>query len=52
MKFEREGDHYVVFRMTYRGHGGWSCALDSGALPELLQKFVAKIGTEKFFDLT
>jgi hypothetical protein len=24
LKFEREGDHYSVFRMTYRGHGGWS----------------------------
>lgn len=51
MKFEREGDHYVVFRMTYRGDGGWSYPLDSGTLPELIKKVVAKVGTEKFFDL-
>lgn len=51
MKFEREADHYVVFRMTYRGHGGWSYPLDSGTLTKLIKKVVAKVGTEKFFDL-
>jgi hypothetical protein len=51
MKFEREGDRYAVFRMTYRGHGGWSYPLDSGTLAELIKKFVPKVGTEKFFDL-
>ena len=51
MKFEIEGDHYVVFRMTYRGHGGWSYPLASGKLDALVKKFLPVLGTEKFFDL-
>lgn len=51
MKFEMEADHYVVFRMTYRGRGGWSWPLATGKLPSLLKKFLPSVGTEKFFDL-
>ena len=51
MKFEREGDGYVVLRMTYRGKGGWSWPLGAGKLPGLATKFVKSIGTEAFFDL-
>jgi hypothetical protein len=51
MKFEREGEHYVVFRMTYRGDGGRSYVLETGTLADLIKKVVPEIGTEKFFDL-
>jgi hypothetical protein len=51
MKFEIEGDDYAVFRMTYRGHGGWSYPLASGKLDALVKKFLPNVGTEKFFDL-
>jgi hypothetical protein len=51
MKFEIEGDHYAVFRMTYRGHGGWSYPLATGKLQDLVKKFLPSVGTEKFFDL-
>ena len=51
MKFVREGDGYVVLRMTYRGKGGWSWALGGGKLRGLATKFVKSIGTEAFFDL-
>jgi len=52
MKFERDGNHYSVFRMTYRGHGGWSYPLSSGPLLALARKFLPAVGTEDFFDLT
>jgi len=51
MKFERDGDEYVAFRMTYRGMGGWSWPLASGTLPDLVRQLVPPIGTEAFFDL-
>lgn len=51
MKFEREGADYVAFRMTYRGKGGWSWALQSGKLHDLARKLVKSIGTEAFFEL-
>jgi hypothetical protein len=51
MKFEREGDGYVVLRMTYRGKGGWSWPLGAGTLQQLAKKYVPSIGTENFFDL-
>jgi hypothetical protein len=53
MKFERQpgGDTYDVFRMTYRGHGGWSYPLTSGRLAALVRRFVPKVGTEEFFEL-
>jgi hypothetical protein len=51
MKFEVEGDHYAVFRMTYRGRGGWSYPLAAGKLQDLVKKFLPVVGTERFFDL-
>jgi len=51
MQFEREGEGYVVRRMTYRGQGGWSYPLGQGKLAELASSFVSKIGTDAFFDL-
>jgi hypothetical protein len=50
MKFEREGDGYLVRRMTYRGEGGWSWPLKQGKLVDLA-KMVGKIGTEAFYEL-
>ena len=47
VKFERDGDdNYVALRMTYRGEGGWSWALASGRLPDLVRQLVPPIGTE------
>ena len=37
MKFEREGGEYAVYRMTYRGEGGWSYPLGVGKLGALLK---------------
>lgn len=51
MKFELEGDDYAVFRMTYRGEGGWSYPLDAGQLDELAKEYVSHIGAEQFFEL-
>lgn len=51
MKFEPEAAGYTVFRMTYRGKGGWSWPLQSGRLPDLADAFVRTIGIEAFFDL-
>lgn len=51
MKFEREGDRYVVFRMTYRGKGGWSWPLRTGELAVLAHQLVKTIGTDEFYEL-
>jgi hypothetical protein len=51
MKFEREEQRYIAFRMTYRGSGGWSWPLASGDLQHLTKKLVRHIGTEEFFEL-
>jgi hypothetical protein len=51
MKFEREGDEYAVYRMTYRGEGGWSYPLGAGTLGALVKKYVRHIGTDEFFEL-
>lgn len=51
MKFVREGDGYSVYRMTYRGEGGWSYVLDTGKLGALAKKYVRHVGTEEFFEL-
>lgn len=51
MKFVRENDHYIAFRMTYRGKGGWSWPLQKGDLAGLAQKLVRKIGTDDFYEL-
>lgn len=51
MKFERDDEGYIVFRMTYRGKGGWSWPLATGKLPELAKKFVRHINADEFFEL-
>lgn len=51
MKFEPQGDQYVAFRMTFRGHGGWSYPLKSGKLAPLARQMIPSIGTDKFFEL-
>lgn len=45
-----DGD-YVIYRMTYRGSGGWSYPLGGGALDKVVRKYVPKIGTDAFFEL-
>jgi len=52
LKFERDGEVYVVHRMTYRGEGGWSWPLMNGKLADLAKRVFSKIGTEAFFELT
>lgn len=43
---------YALFRMTYRGEGGWSrWALDCGLLDRLASKYLKQIGTSAFFEL-
>ena len=42
---------YEMFRMTYRGRGGWSWALTDGPLKKLVQKYVRLVGTDEFFEL-
>lgn len=51
MKFEPDGKGYAVFRMTYRGEGGWSWPLATGRLNEVARKFIQHIGTDEFFEL-
>ena len=53
MKFvqERGNGDYTVHRMTYRGDGGWSYPLASGALHWLLKRFLRHVGTDEFFEL-
>lgn len=42
---------YSVRRMTYRGDEGWSYPLADGPLRNLVEDFVWRIGTDRFFDL-
>jgi hypothetical protein len=51
MKFQQGPEGYAVFRMTYRGEGGWSWPLAFGRLSELANKFVRHVGTDEFFEL-
>jgi hypothetical protein len=51
LKFEREGDEYAVYRMTFRGEGGWSYPLDAGKLRLLAKKYVRHVGTDELFEL-
>ncbi len=51
MKFERDGEGYAAYRMTYRGDGGWSWPLNTGTLQTLTKKLVPTLGTERFFEL-
>ena len=51
MRFVPGGDGYALFRMTYRGEGGWShWALDRGPL-ERLSGHLQHVGTPRFFEL-
>ena len=43
--------HYAVYRMTYRGEGGWSWPLSIGPLKKLARKYLKHVGTEAFFEL-
>jgi hypothetical protein len=51
LRFVRDGATYVVHRMTYRGHGGWSYPVAAGPLDQLVRELVSKVGTDEFFDL-
>jgi hypothetical protein len=51
MKFVPAEGQYAVYRMTYRGDGGWSWPLAFGSLEQLASKYLRHIGTEKFFEL-
>jgi hypothetical protein len=53
MKLVRDGSEpgrYLVHRMTYRGDGGFR-PLSGGSLHDLLGRFVAHLGTDRFFEL-
>lgn len=41
---------YLVYRMSYRGEGGWRC-LSAGSLEELARRYVRPVGTDEFFEL-
>jgi hypothetical protein len=51
MKFQQRPEGYALFRMTYRGEGGWSWPLAFGKLSELAKKFVRHVGTDELFEL-
>lgn len=51
LRFAPIDGEYAVFRMTYRGDGGWSWALDHGRLGSLVPKYLNKLGTSAFFEL-
>lgn len=51
LRFAPIEGQYAVFRMTYRGDGGWSWALDRGPLGSLVPKYMNKLGTSAFFEL-
>jgi hypothetical protein len=47
-----DGGQYAIFRMTYRGDGGWSrWAFDRGPLEKLAATYLKQLGTERFFEL-
>jgi len=41
---------YAVYRMTYRGRGGWHI-LGAGNLAAMARRYVTHIGKESFFEL-
>jgi len=51
MRLVPGGGQYALFRMTYRGSGGWSWALDRGPLEKLAAKYLKQLGTAGFFEL-
>ena len=53
MKYAPEvfgGSVWAVYRMTYRGHGGWHI-LSAGPLADLAKRYVSHLGKESFFEL-
>ncbi len=51
LRFAPIEGQYAVFRMTYRGDGGWSWPLDHGPLGSLVPKYLNTLGTSAFFEL-
>jgi hypothetical protein len=51
LRFAPIDGQYAVFRMTYRGDGGWSWALAHGPLDRLAPKYLNTLGTSAFFEL-
>ena len=51
LRFAPIDDQYAVFRMTYRGDGGWSWALAHGPIGSLALKYLKTLGTPAFFEL-
>jgi len=41
---------YAVYRMTYRGHGGWHL-LSAGPVAAVAKRYVGHIGRESFYEL-
>lgn len=47
-----DGRQYALFRMTYRGEGGWSrWAIARGTIDALASKYLLYLGTEALFEL-
>jgi hypothetical protein len=51
LRFAPIDGQYAVFRMTYRGDGGWSWALAHGPLDSLAGEYLKALGTPAFFEL-
>lgn len=51
LRFAPSEGQYAVFRMTYRGDGGWSWALAHGSLGSLAPKYLKTLGPPAFFEL-
>jgi hypothetical protein len=51
MKFVPAEGQYAVYRMTYRGDGGWSWPLAFGEIQTLVKRYLGKVGTDDFFEL-
>jgi hypothetical protein len=51
LRFAPIDGQYAMFRMTYRGDGGWSSMLAHGTLGRLAPKYLKTLGTPAFFEL-
>jgi hypothetical protein len=51
LRFAPIDGEYAMFRMTYRGDGGWSWALAHGPIGSLASKYLKTLGTPAFFEL-
>ena len=51
LRFAPVDVQYAMFRMTYRGDGGWSYPLAYGSLGNLASKYLKTLGTPAFFEL-